>query len=113
MSVKTGSMDAWTSEAEETLVHATLDNTLAQYAIGLLVTLVVLLIAALVGGEFADALPEDGAFNESIDGMTTNAGTAFTIFGVAILIIPAVAAVVLIVRGFGGLMNGGGGMNGR
>jgi|APHM01.1.fsa_nt_gi amino acid transporter len=84
------------------------NNTLASYAIGLLVTLIVLLVTALVGGEFASAIPTNGTFSEGITQVTDSASTAFVIFGVSLLILPAVAAVVLIVRGFGGMMGGGG-----
>jgi hypothetical protein len=106
-------MTAWAAELEGNLTGVTLNNTLASYAIGLLVTIVVLLIAALVGGEFAAAIPDNGTFSEGINQVTDSAGTAFVIFGVSLLILPAVAAVVLIVRGFGGMLGGNGGMGGR
>lgn len=104
--------DYVSAAAGEVTTHR-LNNTLASYAIGLLVTLIVLLIAALVAGEFAAAIPQDGEFSEGITQMIQNANTAFIIFGVAILVIPAVAAVVLIVNGFGGMVGGmGNGGNG-
>lgn len=105
-------MDSWATDLEARAV-AVLDNTLASYAIGLLVTLIVLLVAALVGGEFAQAIPSNGTFSNGIQSATDSADTAFVIFGVSLLILPAVAAVVLIVRGFGGMMGGGMGGNGR
>lgn len=83
------------------------NNTLANYAIGLLVTIIVLMVAALVAGEFAAAIPEESEFGEAIDTIVDSAGTAFVLFGVAVLVIPAVGVVVLIVNGFGGMMGGG------
>jgi hypothetical protein len=104
----------WEDELSAALTATTTNNTLASYAIGLLVTLIVLLVTALVGGEFAAAIPSNGTFSSGIDQVTSSASTAFVIFGVSLLILPAVAAVVLIVRGFGGMMGGGGmGGNGR
>ncbi|AXR80703.1 hypothetical protein [Natrarchaeobaculum sulfurireducens] len=103
MSAQNPDYDALADRALQTVAQ----NTLASYAIGLLVTLIVLLIAALVGGEFADAVPEDGAFGEAIETVIEHAGTAFVIFGVSILVLPAVAVIVLIVSGFGGMMGSG------
>ena len=99
---------------------ASLDNTLANYALGLLVALMVLLVTALVGGEFIAAMPQnettgeyEGAFGSAIGGMADHAGTAFVIFGVGLLVLPAVGIIVLVVNGFGGFGglggNGGGG----
>ena len=87
----------------------TLENTLANYALGLLVALMVLLVTALVGGEFVDAIPADGPFSEAITGMTDNAATAFIIFGVGLLVLPAVGLIVLVVNGFGRFGGMGGG----
>lgn len=101
-----GDFDGLEAAAQRELGKVVHNNTLASYAIGLLVTVVVLLLAVLVAGEFAEAIPEDGAFGDVIGEMTGHVETAFTIFGVAILVIPAVAAVVLIVRGFGGMVGG-------
>jgi cell division protein FtsX len=71
----------------------------------LLVTLIIVLLAALVGGEFAAAIPSDSTFSSAITTMTDNAGTAFTIFGVSLLAIPAVAVLAYIVGRLGGFMN--------
>lgn len=79
-------------------------NSIANYAIGLLVALIVLLVAALVGGEFAAAIPGNSPFSEAINTTVSTAGTAFQIFGVTLIVLPGVAAVVLIVRGMGGVM---------
>ena len=108
----TSDIEKWAADLQAQSA-AMLDNTLASYAIGLLVTLIVLLVAALVGGEFAAAIPSNGTFSSGINSATDSADTAFVIFGVSLLILPAVAAVVLIVRGFGGMMGGGMGGNGR
>lgn len=78
---------------------------LASGAVMLLVTLIIVLLAALVGGEFASAIPSDSTFSSAIKTMTDNAGTAFTIFGVSLLAIPAVAVLAYIVGRLGGFMN--------
>lgn len=81
-------------------------NNLVGGALTLLVTLIVVLLAALVGGEFAAAIPSDSTFGNAIDTTTDNAGTAFVIFGVTLLAIPATAAVSYIVRNMGGIAGG-------
>lgn len=75
-------------------------------ALVLLVTLVVVLLAALVGGEFAAAIPSDSTFSDAITTTTDNAGTAFVIFGVTLLAIPATAAVSYIVMNMGPIVSG-------
>lgn len=70
-------------------------------ALTLLVTLIVVLLAALVGGEFASAIPSDSTFSSAINTTTDNAGTAFVIFGVTLLAIPATAAVAYIITNMG------------
>lgn len=77
------------------------NNTIANYAIGLFTALIVLIMTALVGGEFVAAIPDNSTFSPSIDTMTDNAGTAFTIFGVVLLLLPAGAAIGLIALAFG------------
>lgn len=91
----------------------TVVHNLAAGAIMLLVVLIIVLLAALVGGEFADAIPANSTFSESINTTTENAGTAFTIFGVSLLAIPAVAVLAYIITRLGGFFGaGGGGMGG-
>jgi len=85
---------------------------LAAGAVMLLVTLMIVLLAALVGGQFAAAIPSDSPFSESIQTTTDNAGTAFTIFGVSLLAIPTVSVLAYIVMKLGpfiGFNSGGGG----
>jgi len=101
---------------------ANLDPTvamnLAAGAVMLLITLMIVLLAALVGGRFADAIPSDSVFSEAITTTTDNAGTAFVIFGVSLLAIPTVSVLAYIVMklgpfiGFNG-MGGGNLMNRR
>jgi hypothetical protein len=91
---------------------------LAAGAVMLLITLMMVLLAALVGGEFAAAIPSDSTFSDAINTTTDNAGTAFVIFGVSLLAIPTVSVLAYIVLklgpfiGFSG-MGGGGLMNRR
>jgi cell division protein FtsX len=82
-------------------------RNLAAGAVMLLVTLLIVLLAALVGGEFAGAIPSDSVFNSAINTMTDNAGTAFTIFGVSLLAIPAVSVLAYIVTRLGPFIGGG------
>lgn len=92
---------------------------LAAGAVMLLITLMIVLLSALVGGEFAAAIPSDSVFSEAINTTTDNAGTAFVIFGVSLLAIPTVSVLAYIVVklgpfiGFGGMGGGGDFMNRR
>jgi len=92
---------------------------LAAGAVMLLITLMIVLLAALVGGQFAEAIPSDSPFNEAITTTTDNAGTAFVIFGVSLLAIPTVSVLAYIVMklgpfiGFGGMGGGGGSIMNR
>ena len=81
---------------------------LADGAFTLLFVLVLLAVTALVGGEFIDAVPDDGAFNESIADIETHGGTAFTLFAVGLLIIPAAALIGYLWTSMGGVMVNGG-----
>lgn len=94
--------------------HLTRAPNLAAGAVMLLITLMIVLLAALVGGQFADAIPTDSPFSSAIQTTTDNAGTAFVIFGVSLLAIPTVSVLAYIVVklgpfiGFGPGMGGGG-----
>lgn len=85
---------------------------LAAGAVMLLITLMIVLLAALVGGQFAAAIPSDSVFSNAINTTTDNAGTAFVIFGVSLLAIPTVSVLAYIVTklgpfiGFGGMGGG-------
>ena len=97
-SLSTDDVDDLVGELQATLV----DNTLANFAIGFLVTMIVLFLAVLVGGEFMGAIDAEGnPLGDVIDDMEGHVITAFAIFGVTLLVIPAVAAIVLIRGGFG------------
>lgn len=84
---------------------------LAAGAVMLLITLMIVLLAALVGGQFAAAIPSDSVFSNAITTTTDNAGTAFVIFGVSLLAIPTVSVLAYIVMKLGPFIgfNGGGG----
>ena len=81
---------------------------LADGAFTLLFVLIILSVAALVGGEFIAAIPSDGAFGDSITELENNAGTSFTLFAVGLLIIPAAAVVGYLWTQMGGMMGGDG-----
>lgn len=95
-------LSAADKQIDETLRYK---NSLANMAIGLLVTIITLLVSVLVGGAFADAIPSDNAFGNATTTITNNAETAFVIFGVGLLVIPAVGILFLVRR-----MGGAGGM---
>jgi len=86
---------------------ATWKNSLANMAIGLLTVLITLLVSVLVGGAFAEAITTDNAFGNATQAITSNGETAFTIFAVGLLVIPAVGIIFLVRR------MGAGGMNGK
>jgi hypothetical protein len=98
-----GKFDAAERKFDEEL---RLNNSLANMAVGLLTVIVTLLVSVLVGGEFADAIPADNAFGNATETITDNAETAFVIFGVGLLVIPAVG-ILFLVRRMGGAGNGG------
>jgi len=114
-----------TSRVKEELVVSGMDlgvgraANLAAGAVMLLITLMIVLLAALVGGQFAAAIPSDSVFSDAITTTTDNAGTAFVIFGVSLLAIPTVSVLGYIVMklgpfiGFNGMGGGGSMMNRR
>jgi len=83
-------------------------SNLAAGAMTLLITLMIILLAALVGGQFAQAIPSDSTFSNAISTTTDNAGTAFVIFGVALLAIPTVSVLAYLVTRLGGFIGFGG-----
>ena len=83
-------------------------SNLAAGAMTLLITLMIILLAALVGGQFAEAIPSDSTFSNAISTTTDNAGTAFVIFGVALLAIPTVSVLAYLVTRLGGFIGFGG-----
>lgn len=87
-------------------------SNLAAGAMTLLITLMIVLLAALVGGKFAAAVPSDSTFSTAINTMTDNAGTAFVIFGVSLLAIPTVAVLAYMISNLGGFVGFGGGAGG-
>lgn len=97
------------TQAESLKEAATLyAPNLASGAIMLLVTLIVVALGALVGGEFIAALPSDSPFQSAITAVEENAGTAFEIFGIALLGIPAVAILAYLISRLGPYVNLGG-----
>ena len=85
-------------------------SNLAAGAMTLLITLMIILLSALVGGQFAQAIPSDSVFSDAITTTTDNAGTAFVIFGVALLAIPTVSVLAYLITRLGGFVGFGGGM---
>lgn len=84
-------------------------HNLAAGAMTLLITLMIILLAALVGGKFADAIPSGSTFASAIGTTTDNAGTAFVIFGVSLLAIPTTAVLAYMISRLGGFLGMAGG----
>jgi len=93
-------------EATARSTQIVMGNSLANYAIGLLTAVVVLILSVMLAGEFIAAMPTDHPFSTQMTEIQENVGTAFTIFAVTLLIVPIVAALLL-VRGLGGGVTGG------
>lgn len=97
----------WDMGSEDGLSGISRAAGLADGAFTLLFVLIILSVAALVGGEFIDAIPSDGTFGDSITTLEENAATSFTLFAVGLLIIPAAAVVGYLWTQMGGMMGGG------
>ena len=98
----------WQLGSEEGFSGVSRAFGLADGAFTLLFVLIILGVAALVGGEFIDAIPSDGVFGEAVTDIETHGETAFVLFAVGLLIIPAAAVVGYLWTQMGGMMNGGG-----
>ena len=98
----------WQLGSEDGFSGVTRAFGLADGAFTLLFVLVILAVAALVGGEFIDAIPDDGAYSNATEDIETHGGTAFTLFAVGLLIIPAAALIGYLWTQMGGIMGGAG-----
>lgn len=100
----------WKLGAEEGFSGVVKAFNLANGAFTLLFVLIILAVTALVGGEFIEAIPTDGPFENALTDIEENSATAFVVFAVGLLIIPAVAIIGYLWVNMGGMM---GTMNGR
>lgn len=96
--------DAAVSGFQLTGLSETNARNLAAGAMTLLITLMIVLLAALVGGKFAGAIPSGSPFSQAIQTTTDNAGTAFVIFGVSLLAIPTTAVLAYMITRLGGFI---------
>lgn len=87
-------------------------NRLVGGAITLLVVIMLVGLAALLGGEFVGAIPSDSVYSNVTDDLSDHGETAFTIFAVLTLAIPVVAALGYIIVQLGPFFGGGGGLGG-
>jgi len=78
-------------------------------AITLLVVIMLVGLAALLGGEFVGAIPSDAVYANVTTDLQQHGETAFTIFAVLTLAIPVVAALGYIIVNLGPFFGGGGG----
>ena len=96
-------------ETVETLANNA--SALISAAVGLGVTVIILLVMILISGEFADAIPDSGAFANASDDTVDHGGTAYTIMAVALLVVPVGAVLGVLAAYLGGWIQFGG--NGR
>lgn len=87
-------------------------------AVGLLVVLMVLGLAALMGGEFIGAIPSDSIYSNVTTDLQDHGETAFVLFAVSLLALPVVAVLGYIIISLGPFVGGffgagGGGSFGR
>ena len=85
-------------------------------AIALVVVSIVLLFGMDIAGEFADGLmsDEDHVYYDEAQSTTDSTGSAFSLFGTSVLVIPAAAVLAVLIGGLVGAVANGGqlGMNG-
>lgn len=108
--------DAGRAVADDDAEHVTLANNvqhLIMGAVGLGVTVILLLLMILISGEFADAIPDSGAFTNASDDTIDHGGTAYTLMAVALLIVPIGAVLGVLFGYLSGWFNFGLGGNGR
>ena len=74
-------------------------------AVALGLTIIVLQLMILIGGEFSAAIDGGGPFAEAANSTETNGNTAFEIMSVSTLVIPVVVVVGLLIGAF--LTSGG------
>jgi hypothetical protein len=103
----------WELGSEDGFSGVTKAAGLADGAFTLLFVLIVVAVGALVGGEFIAAIdaPANAADRTPIENGTVaienNGSTAFTLFAVGLLVIPAAAVVGYLWTQMGGMMGGG------
>ena len=106
--LKSQASAGWELGSEEGFSGVTKAFGLADGAFTLLFVLIILGVAAMVGGEFIGAIPDDGAFSNATAEIEEHGGTAFVLFAVGLLIIPAAAVVGYLWTQMGGMMGNGG-----
>lgn len=100
---------------DESSVTTTANNVqhLILGAVGLGVTVIILLLMILISGEFTDAIPEAGAFSDAANSTEDHGGTAYDLMAVALLIVPIGAVLGVLFGYLSGWFNFGlGGGNG-
>lgn len=81
-----------------------------QGAFMVLVLVIVVALVALVGGEYLNAVDTgNGTFSSEISDLEGHTGTAITILGIILIVIPAVAVVGYLRDNLGDMMGGGNG----
>lgn len=90
-------------------------------AVALVVVTIVLLFGMQIAGDFADGIDVDNSYSDQANETVNSTGSAFNLFGVSVLVIPAAAVLAVLIGGLigavgmvgGGGVPGAGGMGGR
>lgn len=91
-------------------------------AVALVVVTITLLFGMQIAGEFAAGIDVDNEYSDQANQTVNSTGSAFNLFAVSVLVIPATAVLAVLIGGLIGAvamtgvgapgMNGGGGMGG-
>lgn len=83
-------------------------------AVALVVVTIVLLFGMQIAGDFADGIDVDNSYSDQANETVNSTGSAFNLFGVSVLVIPAAAVLAVLIGGLIGAvgMVGGGGVPG-
>lgn len=83
-------------------------------AVALVVVTIVLLFGMDIAGEFAQGIDVDNEYSDEANTTVNSTGSAFNLFGVSVLVIPAAAVLAVLIGGLIGAvgMVGGAGMPG-
>ena len=100
---------AWQSGSNAKSFKQVRQQNVAQHGLAFLLLAILIGVAALVTGEFFEAIPSDGPFETELTDIEGNVGTGLIILGIVLIVIPVVAIIAYLWANLGGLA----GVNGR
>ena len=100
---------AWRMGADADSLEEVYQSNVAQHGLAFLLLAILIGVAALVAGEFFEAIPSDGVFDDELGDIEGNVGTGLIILGIVLIVIPVVAIIAYLWANLGGLA----GVNGR